>query len=140
MPDLVVQHVAKEYPTRSQPLCVLRACSLELSRGQNLAIIGPSGSGKSTLLNIIGTLDTPTQGSVTLTGCDPFTLREPELARFRNRQIGFVFQDHHLLPQCSVLENVLIPTLVSNGKPAEFKAFAQQLLERVGLGARLDHR
>jgi lipoprotein-releasing system ATP-binding protein len=139
MPDLIVQHVAKEYPTRSQSLCVLRACSLELSRGQNLAIIGPSGSGKSTLLNIIGTLDTPTQGSVTLTGCDPFTLREPELARFRNRQIGFVFQDHHLLPQCSVLENVLLPTIVgSTPSPQAFER-AHKLLERVGLAQRLDH-
>ncbi len=139
MPDLIVQNVAKEYPTRSQPLCVLRACSLELSRGQNLAIVGPSGSGKSTLLNIIGTLDTPTEGSVTLAGCDPFALDEPELARFRNRQIGFVFQDHHLLPQCSVLENVLLPTIAAGTPEPDVFDRARMLLGRVGLAERLDH-
>ena len=139
MPDLIVQHVAKEYPTRSQPLSVLRACSLELSRGQNLAIVGPSGSGKSTLLNIIGTLDTPTEGSVTLSGCDPFALSEPELARFRNQQIGFVFQDHHLLPQCSVLENVLLPTIAAGMPGPEVFDRARMLLGRVGLSERLDH-
>jgi lipoprotein-releasing system ATP-binding protein len=139
MPDLVVQNIAKEYPTRSQPLCVLQACSLEMSRGQNLAIVGPSGSGKSTLLNIIGTLDTPTGGSVTLSGCDPFTLSEPELAKFRNRQIGFVFQDHHLLPQCSVLENVLLPTIAGGTPNQEVFERARMLLERVGLAERLEH-
>jgi lipoprotein-releasing system ATP-binding protein len=112
---------------------------LELSRGQNLAIVGPSGSGKSTLLNIIGTLDTPTEGSVTLAGCDPFTLSEPELARFRNQQIGFVFQDHHLLPQCSVLENVLLPTIAAGTPGPEVFDRARMLLGRVGLSERLDH-
>ncbi|HEX4150088.1 MAG TPA: ABC transporter ATP-binding protein [Pirellulales bacterium] len=139
MPDLLVQDVAKEYPTRSQPLSVLQACSLELNRGQNLAIIGPSGSGKSTLLNIIGTLDTPSAGSVTLSGCDPFTLSEPELAEFRNRQIGFVFQDHHLLPQCSVLENVLLPTIAGGTPGPEVFERARMLIERVGLAQRLEH-
>lgn len=102
--------------------------------------MGPSGSGKSTLLHILGTLDRPTAGTVTLDGTDPFALPEAELAAFRNRRIGFVFQDHHLLPQCSVLENVLIPTLVSKTSADETEPYARKLLDRVGLGGRLDHR
>ena len=90
--------------------------SLILAPGQSLCIMGPSGSGKSTLLYILGTLEPPTSGTVTLDGCDPFRLPEPELAAFRNRQVGFVFQDHCLLPQCSVLENVLAPTLVAKNR------------------------
>src|SRR5204862_2006785 len=113
---------------------VLRGVSFTLDRGDALAVMGPSGSGKSTLLHILGTLDRPTSGRVTLDGTDPFALPEPELAAFRNRRIGFVFQDHHLLPQCSVLENVLVPTLVSKGtKSAGTEAYARQLLDRVGL-------
>jgi lipoprotein-releasing system ATP-binding protein len=137
---LEVQHLCKDYPTRSGPLPVLRDLNLKLEPGEALAVMGPSGSGKSTLLHILGTIDFPTSGSVRLNDKDPFTLTEPELADFRNRTIGFVFQDHHLLPQCSVLENVLIPTLVSNGKPREAEAWARQLLERVGLSGRLEHR
>jgi lipoprotein-releasing system ATP-binding protein len=102
--------------------------------------MGPSGSGKSTLLHILGTLERPTSGSVRLDGTDPLTLYERELADFRNRHIGFVFQDHYLLPQCSVLENVLIPTLVGTNHQAESDSWARQLLERVGLSGRLDHR
>ncbi len=138
--SLVVNNLGKDYPTRSGPLTVLRGVNLDLQRGNALAVMGPSGSGKSTLLHILGTLDRPTAGSVRLDGQDPFALSERALADFRNRHIGFIFQDHHLLPQCSVLENVLIPTLVSNGSPTEYRAFARQLLERVGLAARLDHR
>jgi lipoprotein-releasing system ATP-binding protein len=139
--SLVVDNVSKEYPTRTAPLPVLRAVSLTLERGAAVAVMGPSGSGKSTLLHILGTLDRPTGGKVTLDGTDPFALPEPELAAFRNARIGFVFQDHHLLPQCSVLENVLIPTLVNKTtEPPETEAYARQLLARVGLGARLDHR
>src|SRR5688572_29039946 len=104
MPDLWVDNVTKEFPTRAEPLVVLKGISLELSAGDNAAIIGPSGSGKSTLLHIIGTLDEPTTGSVIIAGTNPFELTEPHLADFRNRTIGFVFQDHHLLPQCTVLE------------------------------------
>jgi lipoprotein-releasing system ATP-binding protein len=137
---LEVLHLCKDYPTRSGPLPVLRDLNLKIEAGQALAVMGPSGSGKSTLLHILGTLDSPTSGSVRLNDMDPFTLSEPELADFRNRSIGFVFQDHHLLPQCSVLENVLIPTLVSNGKPSEMDDWARKLLERVGLSRRLDHR
>jgi lipoprotein-releasing system ATP-binding protein len=139
--SLVVDNVSKEYPTRTTPLSVLRGVTLTLERGASVAVMGPSGSGKSTLLHILGTLDRPTGGKVALDGTDPFALSEPELAAFRNARIGFVFQDHHLLPQCSVLENVLIPTLVNRAtKPAETDAYARQLLDRVGLGGRLDHR
>jgi lipoprotein-releasing system ATP-binding protein len=138
--SLKVSDLTKDYPTRSGPLSVLRGISLELARGEALAVMGPSGSGKSTLLHILGTLDQPTAGSVRLNGKDPFVLPEPELADFRNRHIGFIFQDHHLLPQCSVLENVLIPTLVGDGNPADADKWALELLERVGLSARLEHR
>jgi len=138
---LDVRDLSKDYPTRSGPLPVLRGVNFSLNRGDSLAVMGPSGSGKSTLLHILGTLDTPTAGTVSLEGTNPFALPESELAAFRNRRIGFVFQEHHLLPQCSVLENVLIPTLVSKDtKPADTDAYARQLLDRVGLGARLDHR
>src|SRR5436190_24394111 len=114
MPDLIVQNITKDFPTRAESLSVLRGISLEMSRGENLAVLGPSGSGKSTLLYILGTLDRPTSGMLTLAETNPFTLADRELAHFRNHQIGFVFQDHHLLPQCSVLENVLLPTLTGS--------------------------
>jgi lipoprotein-releasing system ATP-binding protein len=113
--------------------------SLKLSRGEAVAIMGPSGSGKSTLLYILGALDRPTSGTVTLGGDDPFTLNATALAAFRNRRIGFVFQDHALLPQCSVLENVLVPTLVGALDP-DAPARAKALLDGVGLGSRLGHR
>jgi lipoprotein-releasing system ATP-binding protein len=140
MPNLVVDHVTKNYPTRGEPLVVLRGCSLELSAGENAVILGPSGSGKSTLLYCIGTLDRPSGGRITLDGVDPFTLKEPELAKFRNERLGFVFQDHHLLPQCSVLENVLVPTLAETKPSPDTVDRAKQLLERVGLSGRLEHR
>ena len=138
--SLEVRNLTRDYPTRSGNLSVLRGVDLDLERGQSLAVMGPSGSGKSTLLYIIGTLDTPTAGSVRLDGVDPFALKERELAAFRNRSVGFVFQDHHLLPQCSVLENVLIPTLVGTDDSVAVKERAVKLLDRVGLSARLDHR
>jgi lipoprotein-releasing system ATP-binding protein len=140
MPDLVVRDVTKQFPTRGEPLVVLRGVSLELSAGESLAVIGPSGCGKSTLLHIIGTLDRPSDGAVILDGQDPFTLADDQLARFRNQQIGFVFQDHHLLPQCSALENVLLPTIASGPARPELIDRARTLLERVGLAERLDHR
>jgi lipoprotein-releasing system ATP-binding protein len=140
MPDLIVEDIAKEYPTRAEPLVVLRGVSLSLSAGENLAILGPSGSGKSTLLSIIGTLDRPTRGAVSLNGVDPFTLDENNLAEFRNHKIGLVFQDHHLLPQCSVLENVLLPAVATGPVKNEDLQRARELLDRVGLGARLEHR
>jgi lipoprotein-releasing system ATP-binding protein len=137
---LVVEQLGKDFPTRTGPLCVLRDVSLTLQPGDALAVVGPSGSGKSTLLHLLGTLDRPTRGRLTLDGADPFQLPEPELADFRNRRIGFVFQDHHLLPQCSVLENVLIPTLGSQGRTADCVDRARSLLRRVGLDHRLGHR
>lgn len=138
--SLHVEHLAKDYPTRSGALRVLRDIDLDLERGDAVAIMGPSGSGKSTLLHLLGTLDRPSGGEVRLEGRDPFALSERELADFRNRNIGFVFQDHHLLPQCSVFENVLIPTLVGRQSRESMKTWARQLLDRVGLADRLDHR
>src|SRR4051794_8701019 len=137
---LIVDQLCKEYPTRSGPLSVSRDIRLELPPGQALAVMGPSGSGKSSLLHILGTLDQPTSGSVKLENLNPFAFPERELADFRNGHIGFVFQDHYLLPQCSVLENVLIPTLAGKDGRAEAETWAKQLLERVGLSGRLEHR
>ena len=140
MTELIVDHVRKEYPTRGEPLVVLREASLRLALGENAAILGPSGSGKSTLLHIIGALDKPTSGSVTLADQNPADLDEAQLAKFRNRHIGFVFQDHYLLPQLSVLENVLIPALAEGTPAVDQVERAKQLLDRVGLSQRLDHR
>lgn len=136
---LNVENVSKEYPTPRGPLRVLTDVSLSLNKGDAISIMGPSGSGKSTLLYLVGALEPPTSGTITFDGQDPFKLNEKQLAAFRNRRIGFVFQDHCLLPQCSVLENVLTPTLVStNGEDATDRA--RTLLEQVGLKDRLDHR
>jgi lipoprotein-releasing system ATP-binding protein len=138
--SLHVEKLTKDYATKSGPIPVLRGVDLHLDPGEALAVMGPSGSGKSTLLHILGTLDKPSSGTVTLHGENPFALPEVGLAKFRNSRIGFVFQDHHLLPQCTVLENVLIPTLVSSSvPPAEFESRARQLLERVGLKDRMTH-
>jgi lipoprotein-releasing system ATP-binding protein len=138
---LDVRNLSKDYPTRSGSLSILRNVNLTLDRSESLAVMGPSGSGKSTFLHILGTLDRPSAGTVRLDEIDPFALAEADLAAFRNRRVGFVFQDHHLLLQCSVLENVLVPTLVSRDtRPADTEAYARQLLDRVGLGGRLDHR
>jgi lipoprotein-releasing system ATP-binding protein len=136
---LQVTDLRKSYPTSEGPLVILDGVSLTLEAGEAAAITGPSGSGKSTLLYIIGTLDRPTGGSVRIEGADPFALDERALAAFRNGTVGFVFQEHCLLPQCSVLENVLTPTLVSP-RQAGAMGRARALLERVGLGGRLDHR
>ena len=132
--------LGKTYPSPAEELRVLEGIDLELEEGCSLAITGPSGSGKSTLLHILGTLDTPTEGKVELRGVDPFSLSSRELAAFRNRQVGFVFQDHHLLPQCTVLENVLVPTLVAGGATDESVRWGKELLDRVRLSARLEHR
>src|SRR3954469_17243856 len=140
MPELVVEHLGKTFPTRGEPLVVLRDVSLSLAGGQNAAILGPSGSGKSTLLFIVGALDTPSGGTLRLNGTDPFTLDEPQLAEFRNRHIGFVFQDHYLLPQLTVLENTLVPALADGAASGTTVQRAKSLLARVGLSDRLDHR
>lgn len=136
---LFAQHLAKSYPTPSEPLVVLSDVSLSMERGESLAIIGPSGSGKSTLLNLLGTLDHPSAGSIELAGTNPADLNEAALARFRNEQIGFIFQEHHLLPQLTVLENVLIPALAAGRPDAAKIDRARQLLDRVGLSDRLGH-
>jgi len=141
---LVLRDVAKAYQSvlDGPPVSVLDGINLEIQQGESTAILGPSGSGKSTLLNIIGTLDRPTRGQVLLEGQDLAQLDETQLATVRNRRIGFIFQAHHLLPQCTVLENVLVPTLVCEDAPLRQSApeRAQRLLDRVGLGARLHHR
>jgi len=136
---LTVSSVTKDYPTPTGPLRILENVSFSMAPGEAAAIMGPSGSGKSTLLYILGALDRPTGGNVTLGGEDPFTLKANALAAFRNRRIGFVFQDHALLPQCSVLENVLVPTLVGTPDP-DAPSRAKALVDRVGLGSRLGHR
>ena len=136
---LEVKDLKKQYTTPRGPLDILSDVSLSLSRGDAVAIMGPSGSGKSTLLYILGALEPPTSGTVTLDGRNPFELSEKELAEFRNKQIGFIFQDHCLLPQCSVLENVLTPTLVTSAN-GDYSSRAKGLLSQVGLAERLDHR
>lgn len=138
--SLSVKNLRKSFPGSSGPVEVLRNVSLELAKGQSLAVTGPSGSGKSTLLHCIGTLTPPSSGSIRIEGRDPFELAEPELARFRNAVIGFVFQDHHLLPQYSVLENVMMPALAFPGEVRGKRERARRLVEKVGLDHRLEHR
>jgi lipoprotein-releasing system ATP-binding protein len=140
---LIAKDVTKSYPTPRGPLTILSGVSLTVAPDGAVAIMGPSGSGKSTLLYILGTLEHPTSGSVTLDGHSPFELGERAQAAFRNRHIGFVFQDHSLLPQLSVLENVLSPTLAwrSDAPTAlDDERRAREILEQVGLTNRLDHR
>jgi lipoprotein-releasing system ATP-binding protein len=140
---LKAKDITKSYPTPRGALSILSGISLTLSRGDALAIMGPSGSGKSTLLYILGALESPTSGSLTLDGQNPFELGERGQAAFRNSHIGFVFQDHSLLPQCSVLENVLTPTLAAPAGAADAaddERRAREILDRVGLTGRLDHR
>jgi lipoprotein-releasing system ATP-binding protein len=136
---LTVEGLSKHYDTPRGPLPILLDVAFSKGTGESLCIMGPSGSGKSTLLHILGTLEPPSSGRVTLDGLSPHALPETELAAFRNRSIGFVFQDHFLLPQCSVLENVLVPTLVSRAQ-GDHESRARELLDRVALGDRLDHR
>jgi lipoprotein-releasing system ATP-binding protein len=139
---LEVNNLSKEYATPRGELPILSGVSLRLARGDALSIMGPSGSGKSSFLYIVGALDPPTSGTVTLDGQNPFEMPERELAAFRNRRIGFIFQDHCLLPQLTVLENVLTPTLVAKGAKGAGQELerARQLLAEVGLEARSEHR
>lgn len=136
---LRVTDLHKEYPTPGEPLVVLRGVTLSLSPGESVAVVGPSGSGKSTLLNILGTLDRPTRGQVRLDGVDPFALGVNDLARFRSERVGFIFQDHHLLPQCTATENVLIARLAVGKVTTEHAARAAELLRLVGLEDRATH-
>jgi len=136
---LELRGVTKEYDGALMAAPVLKGVDLRVDAGESLAIVGPSGCGKSTLLNLIGALDRPTSGDIVFEGQDLLLRSDVELARFRNQSIGFVFQSHHLLPQCSALENVLVPTLVS--KQAEgARERAVHLLERVGLADRLTYK
>jgi lipoprotein-releasing system ATP-binding protein len=140
---LIAKDITKSYPTPRGELPILSGISLTLTRGDAIAIMGPSGSGKSTLLYILGALEPPTGGVITLDSQNPFDLGERAQAAFRNKHIGFVFQDHSLLPQLSVLENVLTPTLAAakaDGDPAGDERRAREILDQVGLTDRLDHR
>lgn len=142
MLELIEVGKTYESPGLTGGVCVLKDITLKLDEGQSLVIVGPSGSGKSTLLNIIGALDRPTSGRVLFDGKDLAALNDGELAHIRNKQIGFVFQLHHLLPQCTVLENVLVPTLAGKNRPSiqEARDRAINLLQRVGLKDFLMHR
>lgn len=136
---LKVRHLCKRFISAGQTLSILEDVQLDLSEGENLSIVGPSGSGKSTLLYILGTLDSPSEGCVELDGVNPFELTGVDLAKFRNANIGFVFQDHHLLPQLSVVENVLLPALAFGGAHPAVRERADALIEAVGLADRRSH-
>ena len=136
--DLAVRGLRKEYRYPGGALVVLDGLELAMSRGEALAVMGPSGSGKSTLLYILGSLEEPTGGSVEICGQNPFALSQAALSRFRNQTVGFVFQDHHLLPQCTSLENVLVPKLANGRVPPATADRAKDLLRRVGLADRMD--
>ena len=147
---LEAQHLTKIYDSPAGPLTVIADVSFKLDSGEAAVIMGPSGSGKSSLLYILGGLEPPTNGTVRLAEQDPYALDADALARFRNQQVGFVFQDHCLLPQCTVLENVLVPTLVggdvsrrsraaAKADGADADAHARRLIEQVGLSHRLTH-
>jgi lipoprotein-releasing system ATP-binding protein len=136
---LEARKLSKEYPTPGKNLQILSDIDLTLSDGDAVSIEGPSGSGKSTFLYILGALEPPTAGTILLSGKNPYEMNEKEIAAFRNEKIGFVFQDHHLLPQCTVLENILIPTLVARSQDAvQDRALA--LIEQVGLRPRIHHK
>ena len=140
MADFVADKIVKEFETPTEPLRILAGVSLELNRGENIAVVGPSGSGKSTFLHIAGTLDEPTSGTVTLLGTDLNRIPPKKIAAFRNQKIGFVFQEHYLLPQLTALENVLIPMVAQSNTSRECVERAAMLLERVGLQDRRHHR
>lgn len=139
MADFVADAIVKEFPTPTGPLKILAGAQLTLDRGQNASIVGPSGCGKSTFLHIAGTLDSPTSGTIQLMDQTVGSLNENQLAEFRNRHVGFIFQDHHLLPQLTALENVLLPVVAQASTSVEATERAEALLEKVGLGQRLGH-
>lgn len=137
---LKAKDIYRGFQTGAGILDVLMGVDLEVSQGEIVAIIGPSGSGKSTLLHILGTLDRPDQGSVNLDSTEVFSLNDKELAHFRNRAIGFVFQFHHLLPEFSALENVMMPKLIARENPIQIRDKAADILKKVGLADRVDHK
>lgn len=137
---LEVRGLSKSFIGPTGELTILKSADLTLHPGDSLAVTGPSGSGKSTLLYCLGTLDRPTTGEISIAGENPSSLNPDDLARFRNSKIGFVFQDHHLLPQLNVLENVLVPLLAGHGISTEDENRALKLLDRVGLKERIGHR
>lgn len=143
-PLLILEGIVKSYPAAEggSPLTVLDHLDLEVTAGEAVAVTGPSGSGKTTLLNLLGALDTPTSGRVVIDGEEVGSMDRDALAEFRNRKIGFVFQDHYLLPQCTVLENVVVPLLGSGKRErmSEGAERARKHLERVGLADRISHR
>jgi len=135
-----VSSLAKRFTTNGSTVNALNGIDLRIKKGETLAVVGVSGSGKSTLLHILGTLDRPTEGEVFYEGENIFCKTEKELAAFRNREIGFVFQFHYLLPEFSAIENVMMPPLIQGVDPRQAKESAREVLERVGLGQRLTHR
>ncbi|MEZ6137780.1 MAG: ABC transporter ATP-binding protein [Pirellulaceae bacterium] len=139
MSKLVVHNLSKQFQSTAETLHVLEGVELEMQASDNVSIVGPSGCGKSTLLYILGTLDNPTGGTVELDGSNPFKLSAKQLATFRNHSIGFIFQDHHLLPQLSVAENVLLPALAQGNANDELRERAAQLIADVGLAERSRH-
>ena len=140
MGDFVATEIVKQFPTPAEPLVILDGVNVSLNRGQSLAVVGPSGSGKSTFLQIAGTLDQPTSGTIDLLGQRLNELKNRRLAEFRNHNLGFIFQDHHLLPQLSALENVLVPAVAQHSADQAAVERATDLLQRVGLGERASHR
>jgi lipoprotein-releasing system ATP-binding protein len=140
MPFLSIRNVFKSYFLHGKRIDVLRGVSLEIERGELVSLVGPSGAGKSTFLHVLGTLDAPAAGEVLFEGRSIFAMSDAEIAEFRNRTIGFVFQSHYLLPEFTALENVAMPALIQREDRSKTYAQARELLERVGLGARVDHR
>ncbi|MFL5345226.1 MAG: ABC transporter ATP-binding protein [Hyalangium sp.] len=140
MPFLSIRNVFKSYFLHGKRIDVLRGVSLDIERGELVSLVGPSGAGKSTFLHVIGTLDAPAAGEVLCDGRSVFSMNDAEIAEFRNRTIGFVFQSHYLLPEFTALENVAMPALVQRADRAKTYAQARELLERVGLGSRVEHK
>ena len=140
IPLITIQNLFKGFKSGGSVVEVLKDVNLDIQEYSTTAILGASGVGKSTLLHIMGTIERPDRGKVLFQGKDVFTFNDEELARFRNRSIGFVFQFHHLLPEFNALENVMMPALISRVKRSEAKAKAESVLDRVGLYGRLTHR
>jgi lipoprotein-releasing system ATP-binding protein len=140
MAFLSIRNVFKSYFLHGKRIDVLRAVTLDIERGELVSLVGPSGAGKSTFLHVLGTLDAPAAGEVFFEGRSVFAMSDAEIAEFRNRTIGFVFQSHYLLPEFTALENVAMPALVQRADRAKTYATARELLERVGLGSRVDHK